>query len=93
VQVGLPEEELAFPGVTPLEEAAWRELRSRLGLAVGQLPAGQQHIFQDTVDGWKPAQIAAHLGISVKKVYSELHKARRTVKAALGLDPGGNGRP
>lgn len=60
------------------------ELRERLGVALGRLPAGQrQVVVLKDVYGWSHAEIGASIGISETAAKVRLHRARARLARLL----------
>lgn len=87
-EVALPEQEQLSLEAPPPEEAAGREMESRIESAVRDLPDAQQRILRGAMNGLSAEEIGRDLGIPRVRVFQLLFKARCAVKAALGLTSG-----
>jgi len=72
-------------GAEPKLGVLGTELREQLEAVVGALPAEQQQVLRDTMDGKSAEEIARSIGRTKRAVYMLLFRARRTVAQALGL--------
>jgi RNA polymerase sigma-70 factor (ECF subfamily) len=61
--------------------------------AIEELPDGQRHCLQLSLDDFRYEEIARFLGISVDAVKSRLRDARKVLRARLGADPLPEGEP
>ena len=78
---GLPDE-----GGDPLRSAERGELRARLVEALERIPPVEREIvLLHDLEGWKHREIAEALGLPSGTVRSHLHRARKKLRAILGL--------
>jgi RNA polymerase sigma factor (sigma-70 family) len=85
----IPDLERPSNGPSPQEEAAARELETRVEAIVQQLPEPRQRVLRGAMTGASADQIAQELGLPKQRVFRELFKARRFVERALGQEPSG----
>jgi RNA polymerase sigma-70 factor (ECF subfamily) len=57
--------------------------------AISQLPQRQRQVIAWCYDGYSPAEIAQHIGLSSETVRASLLQARKKLKNLLGLGEGG----
>jgi RNA polymerase sigma factor (sigma-70 family) len=70
-------------GAGPVGEAEARELEQRIEKALRRLPAEQQHVLRQTMNGRKAEEIATDLGLTKRAVFMHLFRARRRLEQAL----------
>jgi RNA polymerase sigma factor (sigma-70 family) len=79
------EHELAAPGGDPVQAALDREAEERIESALLRLPAPQQHILRDTMNGRTAGEIAQATDLPIQRVYALLFRARRQMERYLQL--------
>jgi RNA polymerase sigma-70 factor (ECF subfamily) len=85
-----PMDTLVSPGRTPEQQAADRELRDVLEVAIAQLPAPYRSVFMlRDVEEMSVEEVAEVLELSVGTVKVRLHRARRALRQVLFDQAGG----
>ena len=79
----------------PLSAGSMAEFRDEARAvlaALADLPPKQRQVMAWSIDGFSPAEIAGELGTDPAAVRQNLAKARKHLKAQLGITGGKNGR-